>query len=67
MVKNRAKNKVKERRRELGLTLKQLSDASGVPVSTIADIEAGAEPGVLAAIDIAEALKEQVPNLWSRY
>ena len=57
-------NRVRERRLELGMTLEQISRESGVPVSTISDIEHGAEPGVLTALAIARALMKPVEGLW---
>lgn len=58
------KNKVKERREELGMTLSDLSDESGVPISTISEIEQGAEPKILTAMRIAFALGVTVEELW---
>lgn len=58
-------NKVKERRLELGMTLAQLSEASGVPISTLSEIEEkGREPRVLTAVHIARALMRDVDELW---
>lgn len=58
------KNRVKEYRQAARLTLTELSEKSGVPVSTINDIEHGAEPRVITAISIAKALKVTVERLW---
>ena len=58
------KNLVKQYRQKAGLTLNELADMSGVPVSTINDIEHGAEPRVVTAILLAKALKVSVENLW---
>lgn len=55
---------VKKYRMAAGLTLTQLAERSGVPVSTIADIERGSEPKVITAILIARALKKSVEQLW---
>ena len=57
-------NYVKKYRQAARLTLNQLADLSGVPVSTINDIERGAEPRVVTAIYIARALKTRVELLW---
>ena len=57
-------NNVKKFRQTAGLTLHQLAAMSGVPVSTINDIEHGAEPRVLTAILLANALKVPVERLW---
>lgn len=58
-------NKVRERRQELGMTLEQLSKASGVPVSTLAEIEEkGREPRVRNAQLIAAALGKSIDELW---
>ena len=58
------RNYVKRYRLAARLTLDELSALSGVPVSTISDIERGAEPRVLTAIYLARALKTRVENLW---
>lgn len=58
------KNLVKQHRQKTGLTLNELAELSGVPVSTINDIEHGAEPRVVTAILLAKALKVSVENLW---
>lgn len=58
------KNHVKTFRLRAGLTLAQLGERSGVPVSTLHDIEQGAEPRVLTAIYIARALGIRVESLW---
>lgn len=57
-------NRVKEYRQAARLTLTELAELSGVPVSTINDIEHGAEPRVITAISIAKALKISVERLW---
>lgn len=59
------KNQVKRCRKAAGLTLVQLEKLSGIPVSTINDIEHGAEPRVVTAICIARALNTSVEKLWS--
>lgn len=59
-----AENYVKKYRQAAGLTLAQLADLSGVPISTINDIEHGAEPRVITAIFLAKALKVSVEKLW---
>lgn len=58
------KNCVKELRENEGMSLRHLSYRSGVPKSTISDIEAGREPGVIAAILLAKALKTSVEHLF---
>lgn len=58
------KNHVKARRREVGITLKQLSRKSNVPVSSINAIENGREPMVKTAQRIARALGRTVEELW---
>lgn len=57
-------NNVKEFRQKAGLTLNQLSVRSGISVSTINDIEHGAEPRVLTAISLSRALGVSVEDLW---
>lgn len=58
-------NTVKKVRLRQGMTLENLSEASGVPVSTLSDIERGAEPRVGTAIAIAQALNTTVERLWA--
>lgn len=57
-------NNVKKYRQAARLTLNELAELSGIPVSTINDIEHGAEPRVITAIRIAKALKVRVELLW---
>lgn len=57
-------NYVKKYRQAAGLTLNQLAELSGIPVSTINDIEHGAEPRVVTALCLARALNVSVENLW---
>lgn len=57
-------NKVAERRHELGMTLEQLSRESGVPISTLGDVEKGREPRVKTAQSIAQALNTTIDKLW---
>lgn len=57
-------NNVKKYRQAAKLTLSQLAELSGVPVSTINDIERGAEPRVITAINLAKALNVSVEKLW---
>lgn len=59
-----AENRVKEYRQAAGLTLAQLAKLSGVSISTISDIEHGAEPRVVTAICIAKALGVTAEQLW---
>ena len=58
------KNNVKKYRMASRLTLSDLAEKSGVPISTIADIEHGSEPRVFTALLIARALKVPVEKLW---
>lgn len=57
-------NYVKKYRQSKSITLQRLADMSDIPVSTINDIEHGAEPRVLTAIRIAKALGVSVERLW---
>lgn len=57
-------NNVQKYRKAAGLTLKQLAERSGISVSTINDIEHGAEPRVITAILLARALNTCVERLW---
>ena len=57
-------NYVAHYRKAAGLTLVQLAELSGIPVSTIGDIEHGAEPRIVTAILIARALGTTVERLW---
>lgn len=57
-------NKVKVRRQMLGMTLEQIAKESGVPVSTLSEIERGREPGIKAAQKIAKALLTTTDELW---
>lgn len=58
------KNKVAERRQALGMTLENLSRVSGVPVSSLGEIEKGREPRVSTALSIAKALGRTVEELF---
>lgn len=58
------KNHVRYYRQRRGLTLKQLSQLTGVGLSTICEIEKGAEPRVITALLIAKALRVPVEQLW---
>lgn len=57
-------NNVKKYRRARKLTLEQLSEKSGIPVSTINDIEHGTEPRVITALYLARSLGATVERLW---
>lgn len=57
-------NLIKKVRLRRKMTLEDLSAASGIPISTLSDIERGAEPRVSTAIRIAKALKTSVEQLW---
>lgn len=46
------------------MTLEQLSKESGVPVSTLSDVERGIEPKVKTAQRIAWALFRTIDELW---
>jgi len=59
-------NNVKKYRQAAGLTLNQLSELSGIPVSTLNDIERGAEPRVVTALQLARALNTSVEKLWKQ-
>ena len=61
------KNYVRKYRKAARLTLAQLAELSGVPVSTISDIERGAEPRLETALRIARALGKPVEALWRLY
>lgn len=58
------KNNVKKLRMAAGITLAELAERSGVPVSTISDIEHGREPRLMTAILIARALGKEVEQVW---
>lgn len=57
-------NNVKKYRKAAKLTLAELATLSGVSVSTLGDVERGAEPRVITAILIARALHVRVEHLW---
>ena len=59
-------NKVRDRRQRLELTQAQLAACSGVPESTISEIETGKRtPGVDVALALAKALHCTVEYLFS--
>ena len=59
------KNRIKERRTELGMSQEQLAQASGIGRSTISEIEAGKHaPTVDVALSIARALGKSVEELF---
>lgn len=58
------RNRVKQCRKAAGLTLAELAEITGVGVSTICQIEQGAEPRVVTAIRLARALGKRVEWLW---
>ena len=58
------KNRVRYYRKAAGLTIKELAARAGLSVSTIGDIELGAEPRVVTAVLIARALGVTVEQLW---
>lgn len=58
-------NRIRENRERLGITQHELAEQSGVPRSTIAEIEEGIRtPGVDVAIKLADALGVQVEDLF---
>lgn len=57
-------NRVKEVRRLRKMTIEDLAEASGIPISSISDIEHGREPRVSTAIYLARALSVTVESLW---
>ena len=57
-------NRLREWRVKRGLSQPELAERSGVPVSTISDVERGAEPKVRTAIRLARALTARVEQLW---
>lgn len=59
-------NKVRERRKELGITLEQLGAASGALFSTIVEIKKGMEVEIVTAQRIADALNRTTDELWPR-
>ena len=59
-------NRVKQVRQLRKMTLAELSKVSGVPISTINDIEQGAEPRLSTAFDIEDALQVDIHRLWRR-
>lgn len=59
------KNKVNEMRKRLGWSQDMLSQASGVPASTISEIEHGKRtPGVDIALMLAQAMGVSVEDLF---
>lgn len=58
-------NGIRKLRRMKNMRIEDLADASGVPASTISDIEHGAEPRVGTAIRLARALSTTVESLWN--
>lgn len=59
-------NKVKDLRKEKGLTLKQLSEASGVQIATLSRIEHQKMTGTLEShMKIAKALDVELTDLYS--
>lgn len=60
------KNKVKQRRDDLGLTVRDLSSNSGVSLGTISEVEnEKVDPKVSNALKIAKALKSTVEELFN--
>lgn len=57
-------NRLREYRVMRGLSQPELAVKSGVPVSTISDVERGAEPKVVTAIRLARALVVRVEQIW---
>lgn len=57
-------NRLREYRVARGMSQPELAHRSGVPVSTISDVERGAEPKVVTAILLARALGLRVEKIW---
>lgn len=58
-------NKIKQRRKMMKLTQKQLSEIGGIPASTLNEVENGKkEPKVYTALYIARALECSVEYLF---
>lgn len=55
--------RVRERRRELGMTIDRLSDEAGLAVTSVRAIERGASPNVANLAAIARALRTSVGAL----
>lgn len=65
MMEDRMRNKIVERRRELGMTQDDLAAAAGIGRSTISEIEAGKhEPSLSVARKIAEELNITIDELF---
>lgn len=58
------KNNVRKVRLYCRMTQEDLSQASGVPVSTISGIERGADPRMSTAKMLAKALRARLDDLW---
>lgn len=58
------RNHVRACRIAMGMTQSKLAEMSGIPASTISEIEHGAEPRVMTAICIARVLGFPVEELW---
>lgn len=60
--------RIRELRREIGMTIQQLASLSGVPVSTISKIENGQlNPSLVQAINLATALEANLGFLVDRF
>lgn len=57
-------NRLRECRISKGLSIAELAELSGVSISTISDIERGAEPRVTTAIRLGRAMTKLVEQLW---
>lgn len=58
-------NRIRQRRKQMKLTQKQLSESSGIPASTLNEVENGKkEPKVYTALQIAQALECSVEYLF---
>lgn len=55
--------RLKEIRKEKGMTIPQLSNISGVPIRTIENIERGNDPKVSSVIKLADALEVSLDEL----
>ena len=58
------KNRIRERRAELGVTQKWLAEECGVSHIAISEIENGVEAKVITAYAIAKALHTTIEYLW---
>ena len=58
-------NRIRESRRRVGISQKQLAMLAGIPITTLSDVERGLHiPGVDVALRIADALGCSVESLF---